>query len=91
MRDLAESVYSRSHGGRRIVILYANFYDICMLLLPIMGVGSEDYHVNAQAQSVPRQSDVPAGIFDLAYHLRCADILIVLSFSSLESGGSVGI
>jgi hypothetical protein len=48
-----------------------------MLLLPIMGVGSEDYHVNAQAQSVPRQSDVPAGIFDLAYSLGCADNLMV--------------
>jgi hypothetical protein len=63
MRDLAEAepVSSRSHGERRIVILHANFYDVCMLLLPLMGVSSEAYHVNAQAQSVPRESDVPAG------------------------------
>jgi hypothetical protein len=79
MRDLAEAepASSRSHGERPIAIfLYANFYDVCMLLLPTMGLSSEDYHVNAQAQSVPRQSDFPTAIFDLRYRLDAQTIYL---------------
>jgi hypothetical protein len=39
-----------------------------------MAVASEDYHVNAQAQSVPRQSVVPAGIF----YLACDNLMVFI-------------
>src|ERR1700732_1245588 len=89
MRDLAEAepVSSRSYRTRRIVILPANFYDACMLLLPIMGVSSEGYHVNAQAQSVPRQSDVPASRYIRFRISPWADNF----FHRRKSGGSEGI